>query len=348
LEFASRARAAGAEVHLVRCPEGAGAPAYWPWRELARALAEERDPRELRRLAGREVADFLRVEPSLARLRVEPPARLSLRRERFRLFESAVAVLRRVAGRRPLALVVDDFHRADLASFVFLRHLTHSLPGLPLLVVVTFCDAEAAFEERRRGLLGESARAASAETLVLGALGAQEVASLAEKRLGGPLGERTLATLCDLSGGNPFFLKQLLHVIQERGEEGLCRASARPGELALSTTVRSAVECQLIGMGAGARPLLSAAALLGNDFDLEALTAAGGTLSEELVPILDAAVAAHLLEPVGRRAGRYRFAHGLLREALYEDLEDTERASALRAPSARRPAALPRSLERDR
>jgi predicted ATPase len=350
LEFVTRARAAGAEIHLVRCPKDPGAPAYWPWRQLARTLAEERDPLELRRLAGREAADFLQVEPGLASLGVEPPARLSPRRERFRLFESAVAVLRRVAGRRRLALVIDDFHRADLGSFAFLRHLTHSLPGLPLLVVLTFRDAHVAVDARRRGFLGESARSASAETFVLGALRAEEVASLAEKYLGGTLGEETLATLYRLSGGNPFFLRELLHLIEERGEEGLCSAAARPGALALAATVRSAVECQLTGIGAQARPLLTAAALLGDRFDLATLTAVGGTPPGELVPILEEALAAHLLEPVGRRAGRYRFAHGLLREALYEDLEEGSSPTPRRRrrPPACRPAPTPSGFRADR
>src|SRR5688572_12762609 len=40
-EVARRAREKGAEVHWGRCWEAGGAPAYWPWIQIMRALVRE-------------------------------------------------------------------------------------------------------------------------------------------------------------------------------------------------------------------------------------------------------------------------------------------------------------------
>ena len=46
-ELSQRARERGAAVLIGRCYEGEGAPPYWPWVQVVRALIADREPHQL-------------------------------------------------------------------------------------------------------------------------------------------------------------------------------------------------------------------------------------------------------------------------------------------------------------
>jgi DNA-binding winged helix-turn-helix (wHTH) protein/tetratricopeptide (TPR) repeat protein len=324
-EFSVRAPASGVDAHMIHCHAAPETPLYWPWRRLARAMAVGRNRSELERLAGREGADFARVDAELAlatgsdRLPSLPPEELHLR-----LFDAAVTVLERIAREKPLVLLLDDLHLADLPSLQFLRFLAHSLPELPILLVGTLRDAELALDENRRSLLAEAARSAGAKTLPLSALSEAEVGWLTEKRLRRALADETRAALLARSGGNPFFLSELLNLTERDGNAALVASSSVWPQL--PPTVRAAVEGQLGRLGEDAKRLLGVAAVFGMEFSPGLLSRTAGESAEAVMRYLDAAVDAHLIEPPNAKRRGYRFVHGLLHEALYEDMEASARA----------------------
>ena len=79
-------------------------------------------------------------------------------------------------------------------------------------------------------------------------------------------------------------------------------------------------------LGPDARTALSAAAVIGREFDLDLLLAVVEFPEDRLLDLLDEAVAASLLQESVERAGRFAFAHGLVEHALYEDLGRARRA----------------------
>ncbi len=110
---AEMARAAGLASAWGRCREGAGAPPFWPWTQVVRALGTTVDWSP----AGEEA--------------------------RFRLFAAVVDVLLAAARPAGLLVVLDDAHRADDSSLRLLGFLADQLSAAPLAVVVTYRDAEA-------------------------------------------------------------------------------------------------------------------------------------------------------------------------------------------------------------
>ncbi|MCO1660811.1 AAA family ATPase [Pseudonocardia humida] len=88
-ELAVEAVAAGSEVAEAACWAGSGAPAYWPWAQLVRAIAARLDGSTLLAAAGTGAVDLTRLVPGLgARLDpgVVPP--LAPDQSPFRLFDA--------------------------------------------------------------------------------------------------------------------------------------------------------------------------------------------------------------------------------------------------------------------
>ena len=76
--------------------------------------------------------------------------------------------------------------------------------------------------------------------------------------------------------------------------------------------------------------MLSLAAVIGRDFDLDLLARVTETSVDELLDILEAAAAAALVREPTDAAGRYNFAHALIQHTLYENLGPNRRARAHR------------------
>jgi len=133
------------------------------------------------------------------------------------------------------------------------------------------------------------------------------------------------------TGGNPFFLTQLLRA------EG-ASAGDDPG-------LAAAVRRHLRIVPEDTRLRLAAAALLGRRFELPILAAMLECEPAALATSLDEACAAGLLEPPEPGGARYGFVHALLAEQLAADLTPRERrrqharaARALRVAGGRRGA----------
>ena len=72
--------------------------------------------------------------------------------------------------------------------------------------------------------------------------------------------------------------------------------------------------------------VLRVAALVGRDFDLRLLEAVVDVSEDDLLDLLDAAVAAGILVEVASTPGRYSFVHALVRTTLEQELSATRRA----------------------
>ena len=127
-----RPRRSGAAVHWGRCWEGDGAPAFWPWIQILRALARSADapPTRSAMAAARARATLegrLDDDASIRPRSIRRP-RASGSSTRSRRCSCAVA------GTRPLVLVLEDLHWADLPSLVLLQFLVRHARTAPLLV----------------------------------------------------------------------------------------------------------------------------------------------------------------------------------------------------------------------
>jgi DNA-binding SARP family transcriptional activator/tetratricopeptide (TPR) repeat protein len=291
-ELISVARARRVEVLVGRCWEAGGAPAYWPWVQALRAHADG-------------------APPELAALLRGVPAGSESESARFRLFDATVEFLRTASREQPLLLVLDDMHAADEPSLLLLRFLARELAHMRLVVVVACRDVDPSPSNALGAMLAELAREPLATRLSLRGLSEQAVADYVEAELA----SRELApTLYEETEGNPLFLTETVRLL------------ALEGRIAIPPSLRDVIARRLAHLSDECNRRLLLAAVLGREFDHAALAAMSGIPVDELLEALDEAMRARVVSDVPGARARSRFAHVLIRDALYEGLTSARRA----------------------
>jgi DNA-binding SARP family transcriptional activator/tetratricopeptide (TPR) repeat protein len=325
-EAARRAAAAGMQVAWGRCHEGDGAPAFWPWAQVVRQLAAELAPGQLDAMLGPSAAWLGRLMPELAgpAPSAGPLPVADLGAARFQLNQAVAGLLRRLAAARPLLVVIDDLHWADVPSLSLLALLAAELTDARLLVVGTYRDGEVVAGQPLAETLGALAREPALERIALGALDRAGTARLVGRVIGGEPAEPLVEAVHDRSGGNPFFITELLRLLQSEG--GLAAADApAAARRDIPAGVRDVLRRRVARLPSQTSAFWTVAAVVGREFDLDLIEAVTGLDDESALDAAEAAVLAGLVIEDDRGAGRYRFAHALVRETIYEDISRTRR-----------------------
>jgi DNA-binding SARP family transcriptional activator/tetratricopeptide (TPR) repeat protein len=323
-EAARRAAAAGMQVAWGRCHEGDGAPALWPWAQVVRQLAAELAPRQLAAMLGPSAAWLGQLMPE--RAGPTPPLPIAdLGAARFQLNQAVAGLLRRLADTRPLLVVVDDLHWADVPSLSLLAFLTAELNDTRLVVVGTYRDVEALAGRPLADTLGALAREPVVERIPLGGLDRAGVAQLIGHTIGGRPAQPLVDAVADRCGGNPFFITELLRLLQSERKLAAPDAAAA-ARRDIPVGVRDVLRARMARLPAQTSTLLMVAAVAGRGFDLDLVEAVTGLDDETALDAAEAAVLAGLVIEDDRAAGRYRFAHALVRETIYEDISRARRA----------------------
>ncbi len=264
----------------------------------------------LRRLGGELDATERRL---LAPLLPGPDPEPVDGRTRPQLFEAVLALLGRLAGAGPVALVLEDVHWADRSSIDLVEFLVRNQRAAPGLLVVLTARSDEPDARWLRSLLAGLDRLAWVRRVVLGPLTRAEVGAQAAALLGRPADPALVAALHRRSDGNPLFVEALVAAGDRPGV---------PGSLADLLTER----VERLGDEVGA--VLRAAAV-------------GGLRTPH--PVLAAVCRAPVEEPVRAavRAGvlvidgdGYRFRHALIRDAVLGGVLPGERVELHRRYAA--------------
>ena len=310
----------GASVLWGRCYEGEGAPAYWPWVAGDRSYA--RTPTRSACAGDRaRAADVARIVPRSPSGSARPPrARPSDEQARFRFFDviSFLATPRasQAAGGRPRRPPLG--RRASLAAA---RVHRPELSAPALLLVGTYRDVELGRHHPLSRALAELRGGTAAAGSLLRGLGEEEVARFVERAAGTAAAAGAgLATVHRQTEGNPFFVGEVVRLLASEG----ALDGGGGDRLLIPQGVRDVVGRRLDRLSDTANEALRSAAAIGRDFDEEALARIADLDRSQLDSALKEAVGAQFLDP-RREDGRYRFAHALVRETLYEELSAAQR-----------------------
>src|SRR5947199_1670955 len=297
--------------------EGGGAPPYGPWIQVIGAC--------LPRVADGAGAPYLaQLVPELGGLQSPaPPVPPQSEHARFYLFDAVATFLRSRPDDAPLVLVFDDLQWADAPSLLLLQFLVHELRDTAMLVVATYREIEARQTPHVADILGALAR--DGRHLELRGFGEAEVALLIEGETGHSAPAALVRAVHRETEGNPFFVDEVVHLLVSEG--GLeHRAASIPESLPVPQGVREAIRRRLAPLPAPCRDALTLASVVGREFGLGALQRALGLAADELLEMLAPALQREILVRDRGTAGRYRFAHALIRETIYEELGAAERA----------------------
>jgi DNA-binding CsgD family transcriptional regulator len=250
--------------------------------------------------------------------------------DRATLFEAVRQALAVIAARRPTAVFLDDLQWADDATAELLGTLARSVGAQPLLLIGAFRSDELPRGHSIRRLRSELRRTGQLRQLTVEPLDADASSDLLERTLG-PVAPSLGRAVFGRTDGVPFFVRELGAALAASG-----RLVAGPSglelldgeEVPIPDSIRDPVLLRAAGLSDDARKIITTAAVVGQMFDPELVTAVAGLPDwpDELLRrgiVIDA-------EPA-----RMSFRHALVREAFYGDISWTRRVSLHRTVAAR-------------
>ena len=329
-EVAVYARSRGAAVAVGRCTEDEGSPPYLPFVEALGAAIPESDTQSAG-LSAEHAGVIGKLLPQTIGPQHVPGAsqEISPETERYLLFQAVTALLRNLARETGLALLLEDLHWADRPSLLLLQHLARQLDGSKVLVLGTFRDVEVDAKHPLSVILSNLRREAACQRLAVDGLSEEQIKAIVETvaRPGAPAG--LVRALHRQADGNPFFIKEMVLHLMKLGviyqEDSGWASELNLDEIGLPESVKDAVGRRLALLSDRCRFLLRQAAVVGEKVRHSLLAEVSGHGPDDLLDLMDEALAARLvLEPPGREAA-YAFSHALTRQTLLEELSRARR-----------------------
>ncbi|HUG68480.1 MAG TPA: protein kinase [Pirellulaceae bacterium] len=271
-----------------------------------------------------------------------------------RLKRELAAALREISGIRPVVLVLDDLHWADVATTELLAYVATKFEGLRVLIVATFRPTELLLDKHpflhvkqdleSRGVCLEIA------LQFLSRVEIERYLSLEFPQHG--FSQEFIALIHGKTEGSPLFMTDLVRHLRNRQlivvTDGRWQLARSISELEdeLPQSVRSMIDRKIDQLQKADHALLTAGSVQGASFDAAVIAEAVGADPLDVEDRLQSLETVHaLVSRIEERefpdltlTVRYRFVHALYQDAFYNSLNPGRRAALSRA--------VARSLER--
>ncbi|MEP6781489.1 MAG: diguanylate cyclase, partial [Gemmatimonadaceae bacterium] len=265
------------------------------------------------------------------------------------LLEELEEFLQVATSVRPIMIVLDDMQWADPSSWDALEFMLARLNEQRMLVCVTIRpeDMTDVAESRLRRL----SRSERCSEVTIGRLSRDEIAQWLRRTLAGQMpSEALLEHIVRQSEGNAFFAVQTVRALVD-DRHLTCTAEgwqfSDRETLSLPRAIEDLIARRVERLGRGRREILAMAAVLGREFDPEALVAACDCDEADVHDALDEGLASLVLAPSVRSRPLLTFTHAQLTRVLLHGINPLrlrrmhERvARALESMPGRDPAAL--------
>ncbi len=230
-------------------------------------------------------------------------------------------LLANLADRSPTLLVIDDLHWSDPQTARWLAYLATRLEEMPVLVLAAARPADPDGEE----MVARIAGSPGVSSTQLEPLGVGAVAELVSDHLGRAGDQRFVVACHQATGGNPFFLLELLRAVVGDELEPTAATAKLVPDLGTKGIARS-ILVRLARLGNGAGRLANAAAILGSDAELRHAADLAGLATDEALEAWDALALGEILQ--SRQP--LEFIHPIARTAVYNELPHGERTKGHR------------------
>jgi class 3 adenylate cyclase/tetratricopeptide (TPR) repeat protein len=241
-------------------------------------------------------------------------------------------IIRHIVRQRGTAtsvIIVEDLHWLDEASADFVTMLVDAVADTRTMLVLNF----------RPEYVAPWMKRSHYQELSLADLNPEDTSRMVRELVGRrPELDDLRQHIVERSGGNPFFVEELVRSLSENGavfgEVGDYSLVTRIGERALPATVEAVIGARIDRLGEGEKTMLQIGAIIGKEFPLAVLKEVVGPRALNIDGILDALCEAELLQEQATIDGhQYAFRHPLIQEVAYRTQLKTRR-SALHASVA--------------
>lgn len=308
----------------------ADAPPYFPFRRALARLERERPLADGSTHAVLVTAGILSRAAGVAESPVIP--------DRLAIQDALTDVFERLSAEFPLVLVLDDMQWAPASTWEAVAYLARALEGAPIAIILATRPegidppnpgAVAAAELNRNRLL---------HLVQLRPLTESGIADVVGHTLGAKPAPAFASLLLARTGGNPFFLEEVLRSLAESGQLSFGPdGAAASASIPVPDTLRLAIWQRVTRLPEPTVEALRAAATIGRVFDASLVAAVLGHPAEWAIGRLRPAARAGIVSE--GPGGQWSFQHDTLRDAIYD--EAGERRLVLHAAAARALGALP-------
>jgi DNA-binding NarL/FixJ family response regulator len=316
---------AGVEVLQGYCYEQEPAISYGPFLDLLSAVLRIHSSEALLAAAGPLGGELVTLLPELAPLAPPPTAAGDPQSQKRRLFDALYRVLRPQSSAHCRILVLEDLHWADQTSLELLLYLLRAGQHDPLLILCTYRSDELHRRHPLTHFLAQLTRERAYHEVRIAPLSQPDLAQMLEATLERAVPGAFVAILADRTGGNPFFVEEILRSLLDQGRlDAVLQATQRGGgsvPLAIPLSIKDSIQRRTADLDTATLGVLHYAAVIGRRFDFALLLRLTGLEEAALVQAIERLVERQLVaEEPGSLEDRYSFRHALSREAVYEDL----------------------------
>jgi len=253
---------------------------------------------------------------------------------RAQVFELLARTLIRLEAGKPLVLLLEDLHGADV-SIEALRYIVRRLGPTPTLIVGTFRSQDVVRGHPLAAMIEGFQGDRHFSHITLRPLSPSEHRELLSTLTGGvQVSESVAERLFESTEGNPYFTKELVRSLMDAGNlvrdvTGAWSLSggAEISSDALPATIQQAVEKRVARLPETLREVLSTAAVMGKTFDfrdLEALSESEADVEEAVEQLIQGGL---IEEERQSRGDTLAFTSGVVREVLYAEMSRRKRRS---------------------
>ncbi len=261
--------------------------------------------------------EFLGVtDPEHPAPQIDPDAR------RRQLFATVKRVVQALSRREPAVILLEDLHWFDPGSEAFVEVFVEATAGTRSLLVVNFRpEFHAAWMQK-----------SYYQQLPLLPLPAEAVGELLHELLGtDPSLARLGNRIRERTGGNPFFIEEIVQTLAESGSlvgsKGAYRLVQSAADLALPATVQAVLAARIDRLAGREKEVLQTAAVIGKEVPEPILKRVSDAPEAHVADALRTLVAAEFLhEQALYPEARYTFKHPLTQEVAYHSQLGTHRA----------------------
>lgn len=290
-----------------RCHDGGQTNTLWPWVSILRELTDRLNDDELTEAVGHRAAELGALIPEIAdRTGVEAKHG----QDALSLFDAIARTIRSLADTRPLVLMLEDAHWADVASIKLLEVALPIWASGPIATVVSWRDTQEVDRDLEQALAGLG-RLEGFQRIELTGLDGEALRDLHRDLRGDDVSLEAIQPVLERTQGNPLFATELLR-------HGL--------DQPLSTTLRDAIFERLSQLPEIGADILVFGALCRDGFTTAVLEAASDKADDEVLDIVERSLAARLIEAHPNSFDRFQFTHALVQDALITTTSAPRRA----------------------
>jgi len=291
---------------------------YYPIREILHDIIRSTDEKCFDQLPKAYRIELTKIIPELfgdSQAREHP-----FMTDKFRLFEGVKKFLKLRCYKSPLFICVDNIHWSDEPSLELLNYLVRALKDYSILFVFVY-----RIEEVEEGLFYNILQLMSRENIYdeirIETLEIADTMRMLTLILDSPLSHEIIKYIFNKTGGNPFFIEELIKSMEENRELIWNRKEwvlDEKRDIVIPISLESVVERKLNLIDKEAKNILEYMAVIGREFNFSFLMDVSGINEGQLFDLIDEIVKMRLLSE--SEGEKYYFSEDIIRDIIYNQI----------------------------